>query len=191
MMKRWMIFVLLGLMTSCLDDSDDVYIHEHKQSILLLQVDYTSYEFEQGTELFLHADYSDADTIPIGVDYEPPGDFGNIRLFYEPGNEWIFNGSIVWAGTGHLKFPKWFYYPSQFATLEVPVEKPANDDFQIIFPEEGLEYPLDSIWNAVNHLSIVSRYLKSGKKLGIFRYTPSVGLGDPNEWNWYVIMNTN
>ncbi|BAX82527.1 hypothetical protein ALGA_4236 [Labilibaculum antarcticum] len=178
-------------MTSCLDDSDDVYFHEHKQSILLLQVDYTSYEFEKGTELFLHAEYSDADTIPIGVDYDPPGDFGNIRLFYEPSKECIFNGSIVWAGTGHLRFPKWFYYPSQFATLEIPVEKPVNDEFQIIFPEEGLEYPLDSIWNAVNHLSIVSRYLESGKKIGVFRYTPSVGVGDPNEWDWYVIMNTN
>ncbi len=91
-------------MTSCLDDSDDVYFHEHKQSILLLQVDYTNYEFEQGTELFLHAEYSDADTIPIGADYDSPGDFGNISLFYEPGNELIFDGSIVWNGTGHLKF---------------------------------------------------------------------------------------
>ena len=190
-MNRWMIFVLLGLMTSCLDDSDDVYIHEHEQSILLLQVDYTSYAFEQGRELFLHAEYSDADTLPLSINYDPPGDFGNVKLFIESSDELIFDGSIVWNGSGNLKYPKWFYDSSRFATLEAPVDKPSNDDFQIILPEEGVEYPLDSIWNAVNNLSIVSRYLESGKKVGIFRYTPSVGVGDPNEWDWYVIMNTN
>lgn len=190
-MKRWMFFVLLGLMTSCIDDSDDAYYHEHEQSILLLQIDYTNFDFEQGIELFLHAPYSDTDTLPISVDYDPPGDFGNIKLFIESSNELIFDGSIVWAGSGELKYPKRFYHSSRFATLENPVEKPFEDDFQIIFPEEGIEYPLDSIWNAVNHLSIVSRYLESGKKVGVFRYTPSVGVGDPNEWDWYLILNTN
>lgn len=189
-MKKWIFILLMGLLTGCLDDDNDYIYHTHDNSVVLLQVNYTDYVFEGGIELFLHSEFNDSDTIPISVDYDPPGDFGNISLYYEPKEELIFDGSIIWAGSGYRKFPKRIYHPDNFVYLDEEIEMPANEKFQIIFPEEGVEYPLDSIWNSVNDLAIVSRYLEGGKKIGIFRYTPSVGVGDPNEWNWYVIMNT-
>jgi len=190
-MKKWMFILLVGLLSSCLDDNDDDYLyHTHHNSVILLQVNYTDFVFEGGIELFLHSEFNESEEIPISVDYDPPGDFGNISLYYEPKEELLFDGSIVWAGKGKRKFPEYIYAPGKFLELDTRIDTPVDDKFQIIFAEEGVDYPLESIWNSINNLSIVNRYLKSGKKIGIFRYTPSVGVGDPNEWDWYVIMNT-
>lgn len=190
-MKKWMFVLMIGLLIAC-DDNDTYYYydHHHHNSVVLLQVNYTDFEFEGGTELFLHSEFNDSDTLPIRVDYISPGDFGSLALYYEPKNEAIFKGTIVWDGVGKRMYPYNLYRPERFLMLKDPVGMPDNDDFQILFPEEGVDYPLESIWNSVSHLAIVSRYLKSGKKVGVFRYTRSVGVGDPNEWDWYVVMNT-
>ncbi|WP_321516003.1 hypothetical protein [Marinifilum fragile] len=190
-MKKWILILLMGILTGCLDDDDNNYIyHTHDNSVVLLKINYTDFEFEGGIELFLHSAFNNSDTIPISVEYVSPGDFGSISLFYEPREELIFDGSIIWDGTGYRKFPKRLYHPDNFLYLNEEIEKPADERFQIIFPEEGVDYPLESIWNSINDLAIVNRYLKGGKNIGIFRYTPSVGEGNPDEWSWYVIMNT-
>lgn len=190
-MKKLMFVLMISLLIGCTDDDTYVYyVHRHHNSVVLLQVNYTDYEFEGGTELFLHSEFNDSDTLPIRVDYVPPGDFGNLGLFYEPKNEPIFKGTIVWDGVGKRMYPHNLYRSEKFLMLEDPIDIPDRDDFQIIFPEEGVDYPLDSIWNSISHLAIVSRYLESGKKVGVFRYTRSVGMGDPDEWDWYVVMNT-
>lgn len=191
-MKKWMFVLMISLLIGC-TDYDDTYIyydHHHHNSVVLLQVNYTDYEFEGGAELFLHSEFNDSDTLPIRVDYVPPGDFGSLGLFYEPKNEPIFKGTIVWDGVGKRMYPHNLYRSEKFLILQDPIGMPDGDDFQILFPEEGVDYPLDSIWNSIRHLAIVSRYLESGKKVGVFRYTRSVGGGDPDEWDWYVLMNT-
>lgn len=189
-MKKWIFILLMGLLTGCLDDDDKYIYHTHDNSVVLLKINYTDFEFEGGTEIFLHSDFNESTNIPISVDYVPPGDFGSISLYYEPKEELIFEGSIVWAGSGKRTFPRYIYHPDNFLYLDEEIEKPADERFQIIFTEEGVDYPLEDIWNSINDLAIVNRYLKGGKNIGLFRYTPSVGVGDPNEWSWYVIMNT-
>lgn len=191
-MKKWMFVLMISLLIGC-SDYDDTYVyynHHHHNSVVLLQVNYTDFEFEGGIELFLHSEFNDSDTLPIRVDYVPPGDFGSLGLYYEPKNEPIFKGTIVWSGVGKSMYPHNLYRSEKFLMLQDPIGMPDSDDFQILFPEEGVDYPLDSIWNSINHLAIVSRYLESGKKVGVFRYTRSVGMGDPDEWDWYVVMNT-
>ncbi|PXY02362.1 hypothetical protein DF185_06860 [Marinifilum breve] len=180
----------MGLLTGCLDDNDEYIYHNHDNSVVLLKINYTDFEFEGGIEIFLHSEFNESTNIPISVDYVSPGDFGSISLYYEPREELIFEGSIVWAGSGERSFPKYIYHPDNFLFLEEEITKPADERFQIIFSEEGVDYPLEDIWNSINDLAIVNRYLKGGKNIGLFRYTPSVGVGDPNEWSWYVIMNT-
>jgi len=192
-MKKWMFILMISLLIGCTDDDENyIYYHDHANSVVLLQVNYIDYEFEGGTELLLHSEFNDSDTLPIRVNYVPPGDFGSLGLYYEPKNEPIFKGTIVWSGVGERMYPYSLYRPEKFLMLQDPIDMSDDDDddFQFLFPEEGVDYPLDSIWNSISHLAIVSRYLESGKKVGVFRYTRSVGVGDPNDWDWYVIMNT-
>jgi len=69
-------------------------------------------------------------------------------------------------------------------------ERPAQPDdsrFQKIFSELPFDY--SKIWKSISNLCIVAEYLKNNKKIGLLLYTPSVGVGDPHDWDWYVIMS--
>jgi len=174
-------FILLGCTK---DDNND------RCKILLLRVDYMTNTFEGGHEQILSMEITDSDTIPIIVDYDPPGDFGNIKLYYEPTNELIFNGSIIWMGTGEIYYPESFLDPSQYSTLSNVLDLPDISRIQNLYydiDDEPIDY--SNIWGSINELEIVSEYLQSHKKIIFFLYTPSVGVGDPNTWDWFVIMN--
>lgn len=146
-----------------------------------------TYNFEGGNEQFINSKITDSDTIPITVNYKAPGDFGNIALYYQPTNDLLFDGSIIWMGTGTIKYPKTFKSAGSYPLLDNPIDKPDDSRFNSIFGKPPSDYSL--IWNSVGKLKIVSDYLKSNKKIGLFLYTPSVGIGNPYEWDWFVFMN--
>lgn len=178
------IFLVALLFQGC--DKDEV---DKSNRILLLQVDYVTNVFEGGKELKISNNFTSSDTIPIVVDYKAPGDFGNITLYYEPTNEMIFDGSIIWMGTGEIKFPNEFLTADEFPLMDTFLEEPELTKFQTIFfnlNNQSINY--NAIWSSINKLGIVDEYLKSDKKIGLFLYTPSVGVGDPNEWDWFVIL---
>ena len=183
-MRKLIVLLIIFMVISCSKDNDET------NKILLLQVDYTTNIFECGKELIITGQVSDSDTIPIYIDYKAPCDFGNISFYNQPTNELIFDGSIIWMGTGQINYPENFQSSDKFAELESSIEQPDSSEFQIIYYDlynQQIDYAL--IWNSINKLEIVVDYLKSNKKIGLFLYTPSVGVGDLNEWDWFVIMN--
>jgi len=180
-MKALKILVLALLLPGCTKDDTC--------KILLLRVDYTTNTFEGGHEQILSKGITDSDSIPIIVNYDPPGDFGNIRLLYEPTSETIFNGSIIWMGTGKISYPESFMDPNKYSTLSNPIDLPDISRIQQFYSYGNNQLDFSGIWESINDLEIVSEYLKSFKKITFFLYTPSVGLGDPNTWDWFVIMN--
>jgi len=178
-MKALTILVLALLFTGCTKDDNC--------KILLLRIDYMTNTFEGGHEQILSKGIADSDSIPIIVDYDPPGDFGNIKLSYEPTGETIFNGSIIWMGTGKISYPESFLNPQKYSTISNPIDLPDISKLHNLYMSNQLDY--SSIWESINDLKIVSEYLKSEKGITLFLYTPSVGAGDPNTWDWFVIMN--
>lgn len=185
-MKKTVILISILFLFGCSKDDDS----KHSNSILLLKVDYMTYVFEGGKELSISTSISSSDTIPISVDYRPPGDFGSITLYYQPTNDMIFNGTIIWMGTGQISFPSDFDSPNSFSELESEIEKPVITRYQTIYYDlnnQPIEFT--NLWSAINRLEIVEDYLNGNKKIGLFLYTPSVGVGDPNEWDWFVILN--
>jgi len=188
-MKKLLLFsICLALFSACEDDYDSEETVE-TNTILLLKVDVMTYTFEGAKELEMASEISDSETIPLNVDYAPPGDFGSIALYYE-GKELIFDGSIIWMGLGEISYPESFDPPSSFSELNSTISLPDTNRFQLIFNDFGyaaIDYSL--IWNAINKLEIVDDYHESHKNIGLFLYTPSVGIGDPNDWDWFVIMN--
>ena len=159
-------------------------------NILLLRVDYITNTFEGGHEQILSSGITDSDTIPIIVDYDPPGDFGNIKLIYRPTYETIFDGSIIWMGTGQISYPRSFIDPNKYITLTDQLDFPDLSQVQTLsytYTNDQSDY--FEIWESINNLAIVKEYLNSNKKIIYFLYTPSVGEGDPNTWDWFVILN--
>lgn len=177
------------LLCSCVGDEDQfnstIPVQDNK--VLLLKVDYTTNVFEGGKELT----FTDTTaTFNVEVEYQAPGDFGGIQLYYQELDAKIFDGTIVWDGTGEINFPETFAPASSFEVV-------LTNDY--VFPTEGFEnvfnptqetYDYQMIWGSVQSLVKVREYLLANPdaKARIFLYTPSVGFGNPEEWDWIIIL---
>jgi len=180
---------LIFLLVSCVGSEDDLSstnpVPDNK--VLLLKVDYTTNVFEGGKELT----FSDTTaTFNVEVEYQEPGDFGGIQLYYKELDAKIFDGTIVWNGTGEINYPESFEPASSF-------EVALTNDY--VFPTEGFEnvfnptqqfYDYQTIWGAVQSLLKAREYVLNNPdaKVKIFLYTPSVGIGNPEEWDWIIIL---
>ncbi|OYQ47455.1 hypothetical protein CHU92_01025 [Flavobacterium cyanobacteriorum] len=158
--------------------------------VMLLKVDYETNVFEGGVEL----EFPEADTFTISYDYNAPSDFGDITLYYQETGQPLFMGSIIWMGTGFMAFPCFIDAPEQFNKGSVPLQMPAISTFEKVMYDEFAIYPdqinYQAIWNSIDDLQLVRNYRQSnpGAKINLFLYTPSVGIGNPEEWDWYVIL---
>jgi len=160
-----------------------------KGNILILKVDYQTFKFEGGAEQNVTGNMASRDSIPLKIDYKSPGDFGEIALYYKPSNQLIFKGSIIWMGNGQISHPATFVPAERYSASANAAPFPGNDRFQsITVNQTKIQNDLRPVWKAVQKLSIVSAYQKSGKLIGIMLYTPAVGIGDPTKWKWLIIM---
>ena len=106
----------------------------------------------------------------------------------------IFNGSIVWMGLGVKTFPIGFTVPENLNTIDVPLDFPSDNSFQKVMYSEFSFYPdtldYETLWSVINNLELVSAYRKSNQnaKINVFLYTPSVGIGDPADWDYFIIL---
>lgn len=172
------------------DENPDDVITDPANKVMLLKVDYLGNVFEGGVEL----EFPDADTFTISSQYNPPGDFGDVSLYYEETGQPLFMGSIIWMGTGNMVFPCFMNMPDEFVSLVTPVPMPATDQFEKVMYDEFAFYPdpinYAAIWDAIDDLQQVQAYRQSNPnaKVNLFLYTPSVGIGNPAEWDWYVIL---
>lgn len=182
------LFALIALLTSCVseEDGDRITIPDGNK-VLLLKVDYTTNTFEGGKELTFEDTTA---TFTIETEYVAPSDFGSIKLFYQELDEKIFDGTIVWNGTGAISYPQNFQPADSFESVD-------TEDY--IFPTEGFEnvfnptqetYDYQKIWSAVQRLVKARQFVLSNPdaKAKIFLYTPSVGIGNPEEWDWIIIL---
>jgi hypothetical protein len=62
--------------------------------------------------------------------------------------------------------------------------------FENVFNPDNSPYNYNTIWTSVQSLVKVRQYLISNPNatVKIFLYTPSVGIGNPEEWDWFIFM---
>lgn len=192
------IILLFGLsavlFTACSEDASTPMENENPpvsdNKVLMLKVDFQSYAFEGGKELT----FPEADTFTITSDYVAPGDFGSIKLNYEEVNQPLFDGTIHWMGLGERSYPETLAAPQTFNETDEAAEMPALEDFEIVsYGDEGyFEFYIDhqSLWASFDQLELVKEYRENNPnaKVQVFLYTPSVGVGDPADWDWYVML---
>jgi len=195
-MKKILIFLAfipLMILTGCnFCDCDCDCDHNHNNNnttnkVLMLKVDYTTNNFEGGIEYVYN---QQTDSFNIDVDYDPPGDFGSIRLTYHELNETLFFGTIIWMGLGEMITPESLNPPNFFdAVLTEDIVYPSNG-FLNIFPDYYTPQDYTNIWMRVQNLVKVRQFLQSNpnQQVKLFLYTPSVGMGDPLDWDWYIFI---
>lgn len=191
--------LLMGLCLSvmaCSDDNGDPVNDENPQAgnkVVMLKVDLMTSAFEGGKELT----FEEASTFTISHQYNLPGDFGSIQLKYDELDAPLFDGGIHWMGLGEISYPESMDSASSFETMDVGIPLPDESLREVVVYNEFMpndEWPYapdyEVLWNAVDNLEIVKEYREANpdSKVHFFLYTPSVGVGNPAEWDWFIIL---
>lgn len=179
---------LILSLISCSNDNDETSNSTtNSNNVLLLKVDYNTNLFEGGKELTFANTTSN---MTITNQYVSPGDFGSIKLIYQELNETLFDGTIVWAGLGQMNYPQNLLHENQFDRVETADYVTPISGFENVFNPNNSTYNYNEIWTSVQSLVKVRQYLNSNPNatVKLFLYTPSVGIGNPSEWDWIIIM---
>lgn len=180
-------FTLISLLMCSCEGEDDTVVLDETNKVLVLKVDYMTNTFEGGKELTFD---SSTDSFTIDTEYQEPSDFGGIQVYYQELDTKIFDGTIVWNGTGAITYPEDFIPASEFevtATLDYVFP---TEGFENIFNPTNESYNYQTVWNAVQSVLKAREYINSNPdaKVSLFLYTPSVGIGNPEEWDWILIL---
>ena len=179
---------MISFLISC-EKNREPEIENTTNKVVLLKVDFLTNVFEGGKEL----NFSPSCSFTISSTFYPPGDFGSVQLFYSELNEMLFDGTIIWMGTGQISYPS-IDTASSFSTTNNSIHIPNTNLFEKVMYDQNAYYPdtisYSGIWNAISNLEIVEEYRNSNPngKVNLFLYTPSVGDGNPAEWDWFVIL---
>lgn len=190
-MKYSTLLIFAIFLFTCSNSDHNMVLPVNENKVLLLKVDFTTTALEGAKELIFEGN---SENFTINYDYQAPGDFGNIRLMYQELNEAIFDGSIIWMGTGEMAFPDSLISAENLNTIDAPVEIPPAALFQNVMYDEFAYYPEDidyaTIWDAIDNLELVSEYRANNPNstINVFLYTPSVGVGNPLEWDYFIIL---
>ncbi len=155
--------------------------------VLMLTVDYTTNAFEGGTVLSFS---KQTKNFTITNKYVQPSDFGSVELTYKELDEKLFFGTIHWMGTGKMTFPEKLGSSDMFKLASTKdYIKPING-FEDIFNPNDLPLNYEKAWGAVQGLVKTREFLTANphQKAKMFLYTPSVGVGNPEDWFWVIYL---
>lgn len=162
----------------------------HK-TILISKVDYLTFRPRGFYAMNVQNPVSSGNEIPFVAQFQAPADFGWFKLFYQTTDNLLAYGSIVWMGCGHLEFPETFRagqklnsglpYPGQSKIAFI------NDEGQYCTVSAAQEVGLQRIWQTLSKQEEFQHYYNNThKKVAVYLYTPSMGLGDPADWYYLV-----
>lgn len=186
MQVRVLCLLFVVLLLGC--NSENTFLDDTPGEVLMLKVDYITNRFEGGGELRFS---QKADNFTIGYEYKEPADFGYVKLRYEELNEPLFEGSIHWMVLGEMKYPEKLEPAGKFNhVLTEDFVYPVNG-FENVFNPYNMDLKYEDAWFAVQGLVKAREYLRANplQKVKIFLYTPSVGVGNPENWDWIIYLN--
>ena len=162
----------------------------HK-NILISKVDYLTFRPRGFYAMNVQNPVSSGNEIPFVAQYQAPGDFGWFKLFYQTTDNLLAHGSIVWMGCGELEFPESFRAGQKLSNgLPYPGQSKIafiNDEGQYCTVNAAQEVGLQRIWQTLSkQWEFQHYYNNSHKKVAVYLYTPSMGLGDPADWYYLV-----
>jgi hypothetical protein len=173
---------------SCSNDNEETNTPTtNPNTILVLKVDYNTNQFEGGKELSFPNTTSN---MTLTNQYVAPSDFGSVKIIYQELNETLFDGTIVWSGLGQMNYPQNLLNANQFDTVMTTDYVTPSAGFENVFNPDNTTYSYNEVWTSVQSLVKVRQYLNSNPNASVklFLYTPSVGIGNPAEWDWIIFM---
>lgn len=160
-----------------------------QKHILISKVDYLTFRYKGFYALNVTDKLNTGNEIPFLANYQSPGDFGYIKLFYRNTNNLLMDGTIIWSGCGSLSFPTSFRAGQRLSNgLPYPGQS------RIAFINEEGHYTtvsddteLQRIWHTLSRQKEFRHYFgHTSKKIAVYLYTPSVGVGNPADAYYLV-----
>ncbi|GAB5564228.1 MAG: hypothetical protein Wins2KO_12910 [Winogradskyella sp.] len=191
-MKNTLSLILLIILCNC--SKSDLIVTEENSNIskvAIFKIDYTTNNFEGVTEKnIIESQYFNINSSLQSSN----GDFGFIQLYSEQYNDLLFDATTNWFGTGEV------IYPSELSIAAVsnsnnPLPLPALNNFVKLLDDVSSYYPniisYTDIWNSINNLSITQEYRENNPlgKIFILLYKPSISIGAPTEWKWFIFLS--
>lgn len=176
--------------------SENEFIKEDTMNLAILVLDYETYEFIEGNiSYYPLCGTCDYNRLPFDVDFQSPMDEGHIVYNYSYNNDSLFYGTIWWMGQGEIYRPEQFTLADSFETSDSNIPLPENTEYfdYIFIPWEYLtwgEYvqKADSAWLSIDSLQIVNEFSEYTFRVGLYAYTPFVGIFNPEEAYWIVFL---
>lgn len=171
------------------------------KDILIAKVDYMTFEYGGFYSMNVTNKQNEGNEIPFLADYMSPGDFGYIKLYYRDQSNLLMDGSIIWAGCGELNFPETFvkgnssntYVPEYTMKrgLSFPSDRISyiDADGSYVQDVDESDNDLGYIWQTLSAQDeFMSYYEQTSKKVAVYLYTPSVGVGNPYDAYYMVFV---
>ena len=160
-----------------------------QKHILISKVDYLTFRYKGFYALNVTNKLNTGNEIPFVADYRSPGDFGYIKLYYRNTNNLLMDGTIIWSGCGELNFPESFRAGQRLSNV-----LPYPGQSRIAFINEEGHYTtvsddteLQRIWHTLSRQKEFRHYFgRTSKKIAVYLYTPSVGVGNPADAYYLV-----
>lgn len=196
MNKFIIILILTALLSSSSFSQTNWNLDYQCANFGLLIVDFNSNNFEGGyfTKFPYQAGY-DTMNIPLNVIYNPPVDSGDISFIYSATNDTVFSGVIWWMGQGHITLPVEIDSASIFTYDPTVVKDPVSVSYfsyENVLSDSIFHEKADSVWMSLKRLSVLKKFAEqsSNYKLGIYLYTPVLGIGDYTRHKWIIFLYT-
>jgi hypothetical protein len=173
----------------------DSLIKRDSMNLAVLVLDFLTYTFEKGNiSYFPLCKDCDLDSLPFRTAYQPPGDFGSIRFFYQEKDQLLFGAGIIWMGTGSIFQPLEFLKAEEFPKSPNAIEKPSHPqyfDFTLtpsIYSGKDYIARADSAWASVKSLAIVNEFASRPYRVGFYAWPPSLGVFCPSCAKWIIFL---
>ena len=171
------------------------YIKEDSMNLATLVLDFLSFEFLEGTvNYYPLCDSCDLDSLPFFIEFMNPMDYGEILFKYSYNSDTLFYASIWWAGTGQIFYPEEFSPSIEFSYQEDVVVLPIHSQYYDYWlTPQGYSWQefiekADSAWRAIDSLQITNEFSEYSFRVGIYAYTPVLGMFDPTYAKWIIFL---
>lgn len=173
--------------------------------VMQFKVDYLSHQLEGYHIDTIRGYRNSSSAIPFRMQYCAPGDFGSVKLFYGPTGDTLFSGGIVWMGCGSIEHPA--AYNTDFTVMYNMPPYPGQEAFYMVGGPVSTfadlchyfenDISTDSLclwlWEAVSSSNVyqdwtVPAYQMQMPRFGIYFYQPSVGVGNPVDWDYILFL---
>ncbi|MBO3700175.1 hypothetical protein [Roseivirga sp. E12] len=183
-MKKVFLFTLISacLFTGC-DATDDV--STEVGAVAMYIVDYSSNELQFGATLNVAKVSSTLTSLPVSASItQPTNDLnGAVSLVLNTTGDQLFDGELSEQGTSRIFTPV-LLSPNDFFELESPVGYPSQ--LSVLDIEGPYNLSFETLWQAIDHLSLTQIFLNQGGLFGRYLYQPSPNVSE--QWKWVIIM---